>query len=168
MFSGVRGPKQVPGPNSATKRPKSNNKTRPGGKKSAVQAPAPPFDSEDEDNARPMSYDEKRQLSLDINKLPGEKYSFLYYIYIIGFPLYRSSGVGRLFWLSRFPDLHFLVMALHSAWSFAICGASPLLFPLWASCNFTCPVQFVAGLPLPLVPIGLASQTYLVPPFCII
>lgn len=30
-----------------------------------------PFDSEDEDNAKPMSYDEKRQLSLDINKLPG-------------------------------------------------------------------------------------------------
>lgn len=32
----------------------------------------PAFDSEDEDNAKPMSYDEKRQLSLDINKLPGE------------------------------------------------------------------------------------------------
>jgi hypothetical protein len=29
------------------------------------------FDSEDEDNAKPMTYDEKRQLSLDINKLPG-------------------------------------------------------------------------------------------------
>ena len=31
------------------------------------------FVSEDEDNAKPMSYDEKRQLSLDINKLPGDK-----------------------------------------------------------------------------------------------
>nr|XP_027198003.1 homeotic protein female sterile-like [Dermatophagoides pteronyssinus] len=31
------------------------------------------IDSEEEDNARPMSYDEKRQLSLDINKLPGDK-----------------------------------------------------------------------------------------------
>lgn len=30
------------------------------------------FDSEEEDTAKPMSYDEKRQLSLDINKLPGE------------------------------------------------------------------------------------------------
>lgn len=30
------------------------------------------FVSEDEDNAKPMSYDEKRQLSLDINKLPGK------------------------------------------------------------------------------------------------
>ena len=29
-------------------------------------------DSDDEeDTARPMTYDEKRQLSLDINKLPG-------------------------------------------------------------------------------------------------
>lgn len=30
------------------------------------------FDSEEEDTAKPMSYDEKRQLSLDINKLPGK------------------------------------------------------------------------------------------------
>ncbi|EHA99993.1 Bromodomain testis-specific protein [Heterocephalus glaber] len=29
--------------------------------------------SEDEDNAKPMNYDEKRQLSLDINKLHGDK-----------------------------------------------------------------------------------------------
>ena len=29
--------------------------------------------SDEEDTAVPMSYDEKRQLSLDINKLPGEK-----------------------------------------------------------------------------------------------
>ncbi|KAG5682045.1 hypothetical protein PVAND_011435 [Polypedilum vanderplanki] len=31
------------------------------------------FNSEEEDNAKPMSYDEKRQLSLDINMLPGDK-----------------------------------------------------------------------------------------------
>ncbi|KAM5147827.1 bromodomain testis-specific protein [Mantella aurantiaca] len=36
--------------------------------------------SEDEDNAKPMSYDEKRQLSLDINKLPGEKLSRIVHI----------------------------------------------------------------------------------------
>ncbi|NXN81919.1 BRDT protein, partial [Bombycilla garrulus] len=29
--------------------------------------------SEDEDGAKPMNYDEKRQLSLDVNKLPGDK-----------------------------------------------------------------------------------------------
>ena len=31
------------------------------------------YQSDEEDVAIPMSYDEKRQLSLDINKLPGEK-----------------------------------------------------------------------------------------------
>lgn len=31
------------------------------------------FESDDEDQAKPMTYDEKRQLSLDINKLPGDK-----------------------------------------------------------------------------------------------
>ncbi|XP_040215975.1 bromodomain testis-specific protein isoform X2 [Rana temporaria] len=36
--------------------------------------------SEDEDNAKAMSYDEKRQLSLDINKLPGEKLSRIVHI----------------------------------------------------------------------------------------
>ena len=48
------------------KRQRTNSK---GGKKSAKVVPT--FDSDDEDNAKPMSYDEKRQLSLDINKLPG-------------------------------------------------------------------------------------------------
>lgn len=32
-------------------------------------------DSDEEDTAKPMTYDEKRQLSLDINKLPGVYYS---------------------------------------------------------------------------------------------
>ncbi|KAL7984925.1 hypothetical protein Chor_003495 [Crotalus horridus] len=36
--------------------------------------------AEDEDTAKPMSYDEKRQLSLDINKLPGEKLGRVVYI----------------------------------------------------------------------------------------
>lgn len=31
------------------------------------------FESDEEDNSKPMTYDEKRQLSLDINKLPGDK-----------------------------------------------------------------------------------------------
>ena len=31
------------------------------------------FSLDSEDNAKPMTYDEKRQLSLDINKLPGER-----------------------------------------------------------------------------------------------
>jgi len=35
--------------------------------------PEPGYQSDEEDTAVPMSYDEKRQLSSDINKLPGEK-----------------------------------------------------------------------------------------------
>lgn len=58
------------GPNAQSKRLKANSRSTNSKKKNAVAAPA--FDSEDEDNAKPMSYDEKRQLSLDINKLPGE------------------------------------------------------------------------------------------------
>lgn len=41
-------------------------------KQVATSAPMVNFDSEEEDTAKPMSYDEKRQLSLDINKLPGK------------------------------------------------------------------------------------------------
>eukprot|EP00095_Tigriopus_kingsejongensis_P011462 maker-scaffold1042_size67897-snap-gene-0.10 protein:Tk11462 transcript:maker-scaffold1042_size67897-snap-gene-0.10-mRNA-1 annotation:"low quality protein: bromodomain-containing protein 2-like" len=35
--------------------------------------PIPNYTSDDDDDAKPMSYDEKRKLSLDINKLPGDK-----------------------------------------------------------------------------------------------
>ncbi len=38
------------------------------------------FDSDEEEETAPMSYDEKRQLSLDINKLPGEKLGRVVYI----------------------------------------------------------------------------------------
>ena len=63
--SAASGTKKAQRQSSKTKQ--SRNKTVPGSISSI-----PPFDSEDEDNAKPMSYDEKRQLSLDINKLPGE------------------------------------------------------------------------------------------------
>lgn len=46
-----------------------------GAAKNKKLSPLPPihgFDSDDEDTAKPMTYDEKRQLSLDINKLPGK------------------------------------------------------------------------------------------------
>ena len=39
----------------------------------AAVAPSLDYQSDEEDTAQPMSYDEKRQLSLDINKLPGDK-----------------------------------------------------------------------------------------------
>lgn len=66
----MRGNKPATVANAPSKRTKTNNKTGAGRKKSTVQ-PTQQFESEDEDNAKPMSYDEKRQLSLDINKLPG-------------------------------------------------------------------------------------------------
>lgn len=59
----------------------------PGKKKSAPPpAPPPPHapphpDTDDEDQAKPMSYDEKRQLSLDINKLPGMYPALLMFAY---------------------------------------------------------------------------------------
>lgn len=58
---------------SQAKKQRASNKTTPSvsGKKKPAAPIAGGFDSEDEDNAKPMSYDEKRQLSLDINKLPG-------------------------------------------------------------------------------------------------
>lgn len=50
------------------------------------------YDSEDEDNARPMSYDEKRQLSLDINKLPGDKLGRVVHIIQSREPSLRDSN----------------------------------------------------------------------------
>jgi hypothetical protein len=50
--------------------------------------PLPPVhqpDSEEEDTAKPMSYDEKRQLSLDINKLPGLCEDVMFYKSLVSF-----------------------------------------------------------------------------------
>lgn len=62
------------------KRPRSNSRSSSSKKnKNPIPPPIlPSFDSDDEDNAKPMTYDEKRQLSLDINKLPGKvEFSFI-------------------------------------------------------------------------------------------
>lgn len=89
---GVRGPKPSQGPNATQKRQKTNSKTGAGRKKSTSQAPPLAFDSEDEDNAKPMSYDEKRQLSLDINKLPGDKLGRVVHIIQSREPSLRDSN----------------------------------------------------------------------------
>jgi bromodomain-containing protein 4 len=68
----ARGAGKATGPNAQPKRPKANSRSAGSKKKNSVVPPPIQFDSEDEDNAKPMSYDEKRQLSLDINKLPGK------------------------------------------------------------------------------------------------
>ncbi|XP_045188552.1 bromodomain-containing protein 3-like isoform X3 [Mercenaria mercenaria] len=65
-----------------------------GGKK-ALKTPSSypiPFDSDDEDNAKPMTYDEKRQLSLDINKLPGDKLGRVVHIIQSREPSLRDSN----------------------------------------------------------------------------
>merc|ERR1719225_1672307 len=77
------GPSPPVGP-PPSKRPKKMVPTGRGLKKPGPQVPKVPgggsavlpqtdYQSDEEDTAQPMSYDEKRQLSLDINKLPGDK-----------------------------------------------------------------------------------------------
>ena len=63
--------------NSNAKRPKAKT-TKKSTKASTSQSNFTRYDSEDEDNAKPMSYDEKRQLSLDINKLPGKVFCLFF------------------------------------------------------------------------------------------
>ncbi|XP_051562408.1 bromodomain testis-specific protein isoform X3 [Myxocyprinus asiaticus] len=49
------------------------------------------YDSEEEMNALPMSYEEKRRLSLDINKLPGDKLGKVVHIIKAREPLLRDT-----------------------------------------------------------------------------
>uniref|UniRef100_A0A8C5RCQ4 Bromodomain testis-specific protein n=1 Tax=Laticauda laticaudata TaxID=8630 RepID=A0A8C5RCQ4_LATLA len=65
-------------------------------KKSQQQEELAGFKSEDEDTAKPMTYDEKRQLSLDINKLPGEKLSRVVYIIQSREPSLRDSNLEEI------------------------------------------------------------------------
>ncbi|CAH1736719.1 bromodomain-containing protein 3-like isoform X2 [Aphis gossypii] len=85
--AGTRGPAKAP---AQPKRPRVNSRANNPKKKNSVSAPA--FDSEDEDNAKPMSYDEKRQLSLDINKLPGDKLGRVVHIIQSREPSLRDSN----------------------------------------------------------------------------
>ncbi|NXN12440.1 BRDT protein, partial [Indicator maculatus] len=59
--------------------------------KKTMQQALLPHKSEDEDGAKPMNYDEKRQLSLDINKLPGDKLGKVVHIIQSGEPSLRNS-----------------------------------------------------------------------------
>ncbi|KAF8782174.1 Bromodomain-containing protein 2 [Argiope bruennichi] len=79
-------------PNANNKTPNQNKRQRPNNKSSKRNKPLPSFDSEDEDNAKPMSYDEKRQLSLDINKLPGDKLGRVVHIIQSREPSLRDSN----------------------------------------------------------------------------
>ncbi|XP_067996603.1 bromodomain testis-specific protein isoform X2 [Melanerpes formicivorus] len=59
--------------------------------KKTMQQDLLPHMSDDEDGAKPMNYDEKRQLSLDINKLPGDKLGKVVHIIRSGEPSLRNS-----------------------------------------------------------------------------
>lgn len=120
ISAGTRGPKAGAAGAAAGKRPKGNSGRPPGSgaaaankKKGMAAAQAPlDFDSEEEDTAKPMSYDEKRQLSLDINKLPGLSLFCLYEIYqkiniIFHFLCVIGDKLGRVVHIiqSREPSL---------------------------------------------------------------
>ncbi|KAG8447539.1 hypothetical protein GDO86_014877 [Hymenochirus boettgeri] len=61
-------------------------------KKGGKQPPSATFDSEEEEEGLPMTYDEKRQLSLDINRLPGEKLGRVVHIIQSREPSLRDSN----------------------------------------------------------------------------
>ncbi|CAM9233657.1 unnamed protein product [Lampetra planeri] len=63
-----------------------------GGGAGGAAAAAPAFDSDEEEDSRPMTYDEKRQLSLDINKLPGDKLGRVVHIIQSREPSLRESN----------------------------------------------------------------------------
>lgn len=64
--------KQPPKPPRTSTRQAKCTSTSRKTKQAAPPPSYPDFESEDEEGATPMTYDEKRQLSLDINKLPGQ------------------------------------------------------------------------------------------------
>ncbi|XP_057212262.1 bromodomain-containing protein 3b isoform X8 [Triplophysa rosa] len=81
--------KQVPPKKTSARKPNSTSTTRQpkkGGKPGATN-----YES-DEEESLPMSYDEKRQLSLDINRLPGEKLGRVVHIIQSREPSLRDSN----------------------------------------------------------------------------
>uniref|UniRef100_UPI00358E57E0 bromodomain-containing protein 2-like n=1 Tax=Myxine glutinosa TaxID=7769 RepID=UPI00358E57E0 len=74
----------------STKR-SSSSSSKQSKKQVQHQSIVPPFDS-DEDNARPMTSDEKLQLCLDINKLPGKKLDRVVHIIQTREPSLRNSN----------------------------------------------------------------------------
>lgn len=74
---------------SSTAAPTANSKQP---KKGGKQPPSATYDSEEEEEGLPMTYDEKRQLSLDINRLPGEKLGRVVHIIQSREPSLRDSN----------------------------------------------------------------------------
>ncbi|CAK6433475.1 unnamed protein product [Pipistrellus nathusii] len=83
--------KQAPPKKPPSKKASSTTVASRQPKKGGKQAPAS-YDSEEEEEGLPMSYDEKRQLSLDINRLPGEKLGRVVHIIQSREPSLRDSN----------------------------------------------------------------------------
>ncbi|XP_069055071.1 bromodomain-containing protein 2a isoform X2 [Lepisosteus oculatus] len=95
--SSTQGKKSSAGRRSSKSSKSSKKPAAPPAPPPAPPAPPPPphYDSEEEEEeggGRPMSYDEKRQLSLDINKLPGEKLGRVVHIIQAREPALRDSN----------------------------------------------------------------------------
>ncbi|XP_047909209.1 bromodomain-containing protein 3 isoform X2 [Anser cygnoides] len=65
----------------------ANRQPKKGGKQASTS-----YDSDEEEEGLPMTYDEKRQLSLDINRLPGEKLGRVVHIIQSREPSLRDSN----------------------------------------------------------------------------
>ncbi|XP_007453145.1 PREDICTED: bromodomain-containing protein 3 [Lipotes vexillifer] len=83
--------KQAPPKKAPAKKANSTTVAGRQPKKGGKQASAS-YDSEEEEQGLPMSYDEKRQLSLDINRLPGEKLGRVVHIIQSREPSLRDSN----------------------------------------------------------------------------
>uniref|UniRef100_A0A8D8LRN1 Bromodomain-containing protein 2 n=2 Tax=Cacopsylla melanoneura TaxID=428564 RepID=A0A8D8LRN1_9HEMI len=88
-----------PPPSLAAKKQAAPPAKTPAKRKPAAPAPKPPpappvnnEESDNEDNCKPMSYFEKQELSLDINKLPGKKLGRVVHIIQSREPSLRDSN----------------------------------------------------------------------------
>ncbi|CAI9563511.1 unnamed protein product [Staurois parvus] len=84
--------KPVPPKKAPTKKANSTTTTTKQPKKGGKQPPTANYDSDEEEEGLPMTYDEKRQLSLDINRLPGEKLGRVVHIIQSREPSLRDSN----------------------------------------------------------------------------
>ncbi|KFV73375.1 Bromodomain-containing protein 2 [Dryobates pubescens] len=84
-------PKQTQQKKAPAKKANSTTTASRQPKKGGKQASAT-YDSEEEEEGLPMTYDEKRQLSLDINRLPGEKLGRVVHIIQSREPSLRDSN----------------------------------------------------------------------------
>uniref|UniRef100_A0A8B9QX22 Bromodomain containing 3 n=1 Tax=Anas platyrhynchos TaxID=8839 RepID=A0A8B9QX22_ANAPL len=84
-------PKQAQQKKAPAKKANSTTTANRQPKKGGKQASAT-YDSDEEEEGLPMTYDEKRQLSLDINRLPGEKLGRVVHIIQSREPSLRDSN----------------------------------------------------------------------------